>query len=104
MPRKKQTNTRTAKEKTPAPPNRLREYRTARGWGVVDVAEFMGVDHSLVSLHETGKRRLTSDMVAKYAKLYCVERIELFNEIFDDGEVGEISQAGEAQSTETDRD
>lgn len=66
------------------PANRLRELREAGGWTLVQVALLVDIDDSLVSLHERGKRRLTSKTVDRYMTLYRVGPLEIFHTIVDE--------------------
>jgi transcriptional regulator with XRE-family HTH domain len=64
--------------KTPHPPNRLREQRERSRLTVSEVARFLDVSIATVSRHETSNRGLTRNMIEKYAGLYKVTSAELF--------------------------
>lgn len=73
--------TKASKETTDIPDNRLRDLRIAGGWTLNAVAMLVGIDESLVSMHERGKRRLTSATVELYMTLYRVGPLEIFHTI-----------------------
>lgn len=77
------------------PPNRLRELRRDRNWSLADVAVFLTIDESLVSLHERSKRRLTTNTLDAYVRLFQVNAVEIFQRI---GAGGELVPPGHADT------
>ena len=59
---------------------RLKEAREYRGFSQEDVAKYMGVSRSAISLIETGARRLDVLELRKLAKLYECSTEELTGE------------------------
>lgn len=52
---------------------RLKELREHNGFTQRNIANFLKVDQSLISMAEKGKRALTSDMIEKLAALYGLQ-------------------------------
>lgn len=52
--------------------NRLKAFREQSGFTQKNIADYLQVDQSLVSMVETGKRSLTADMLEKLADLFGV--------------------------------
>lgn len=57
----------------------LKQKRRENGWYNREVAEKIGVHHSLISAYETGKRRPSIRVLKLLAKLYNVPYLELLN-------------------------
>lgn len=51
---------------------RIKAFREDSGFTQKNIADFLQVDQSLVSMVETGKRSLTADMLEKLADLFGV--------------------------------
>jgi len=58
-------------------PQELRAARLEKGWGQTEVAARLGVSQAYVNMLEKGKRRLTSEMTRKLAKVYSFSPVEL---------------------------
>lgn len=58
-------------------PQELRTARLEKGWGQTEVAARLGVSQPYVNMLEKGKRRLTSEMARKLAKVYSFSPVEL---------------------------
>jgi transcriptional regulator with XRE-family HTH domain len=54
---------------------RLKTLRENCGFTQSNIANFLNVDQSLISMAEKGKRALTSDMIDKLSALYGVQPI-----------------------------
>lgn len=61
--------------------NRLREIREARGLGVEQVADMMGLSRAVAYRHEKGQSPVTLTEVKKYLKLYDVENTSVASHI-----------------------
>lgn len=59
-------------------PNRLRELRLARNVSQSEIARQTGIRQAHISLHETGNRLLTGEMIDRYATYFDVTPYELF--------------------------
>lgn len=55
----------------------LKQKRRENGWYNREVAEKIGVHHSLISAYETGKRRPSVPVLKKLATLYGLPYLEL---------------------------
>ena len=60
--------------------SKLRVVRTISGYSQDEVAGKLGVDQSVISLLETGKRELTDEFAGRLADLYGVTVDELLEE------------------------
>jgi transcriptional regulator with XRE-family HTH domain len=58
---------------------RLKELRIKSNYTQLNIAEFLGVDQSLISKVEKNERVLTSDMLEKLASLYGLQLQDLLN-------------------------
>jgi transcriptional regulator with XRE-family HTH domain len=99
---KRQSKTRMAKNVDPALGPRLRAWRFYRELEMRDVAQWLGMSQSNLTLIETGKGRPTSDTMAKLAKLYRCAVDDLHNRDPYDAEsiislYGKLSAEGQAQ-------
>lgn len=61
-------------------PNRLREWRTARGYSLLRLAELTGQKHQSVARHETGLNQITLVQMETYAKALNIKPEELLND------------------------
>jgi transcriptional regulator with XRE-family HTH domain len=52
---------------------KIKSYRENSGFRQSDIANFLGIDQSLVSMIEKDKRALTSDMLEKLAELFGIQ-------------------------------
>lgn len=69
---------------------RIKALREARGWSLPDVAEKVGISESMVKHHESGRRGITPNNAARYARLYNVSVGYILN---DEDETGAASAA-----------
>lgn len=58
---------------------RLKELRIKSNYTQLNIAEFLGVDQSLISKVEKNERVLTSNMLEKLASLYGLQLQDLLN-------------------------
>lgn len=61
------------------PPNRVREWRKARGISQTELAEAIGVTYPMISGFETGKRDLTLIYMRSMARVLGVTPADLLN-------------------------
>lgn len=61
-------------------PNRLREWRNARGYSLLRLAELTGQKHQSVARHETGENQITLAQMEAYAKVLNIKPEELLND------------------------
>lgn len=62
---------------------KLKALRKQTGLSQNNIARFLDVDQSLISMAENGKRALTSDMLEKLAALYGVQLSAFHDEIIE---------------------
>lgn len=62
---------------------RLYESRTEKGLTPKQAGDFLGISEQVYSLHETGRRELTSDMLMALTALYGVSA-DYLAELIDD--------------------
>lgn len=74
----------------PKHPNRLAKIRESRGLKQADVARALDLTLSAVSTHESGRRKLGSDTLRRYAELYEVPVLEI---LIDPDDVADIRHA-----------
>jgi transcriptional regulator with XRE-family HTH domain len=60
-------------------PNRLREWRTARGYSLQTLADLTNQKHQSVARHETGENQITLAQMEAYAKVLSIKPEELLN-------------------------
>lgn len=60
-------------------PNRLREWRMARGYSLKKLGELTAQKHQSVARHETGENQITLDQMQLYAKALSIKPEELLN-------------------------
>jgi transcriptional regulator with XRE-family HTH domain len=73
--------------------NRLREYRKRKGLTQVEVASLLELEQSAVSEHEAGRRRLSAEHLARYAKLYECRMDDLYTLEQPDDTTKEVKSA-----------
>ena len=61
-------------------PNRLREWRTERGYSLLKLAELTGQKHQSVQRHETGENQITLAQMEAYARALSIRPEELLND------------------------
>ena len=61
-----------------AAPNRIKQLREDRGWSQKTLADWLTINHSTVSLHETGKRMLDRETVFNYARVFGVRPEDIY--------------------------
>lgn len=60
-------------------PNRLREWRTARGLSLQTLADLTNQKHQSVARHETGENQITLAQMETYARALQIKPEELLN-------------------------
>lgn len=69
-------------------PTNMRMWRDKYGLSLQDVADFLGVSHTLVSYYENGKRDIPLDILVKLAEgLYGIELSTLVNQNAEETEI-----------------
>ena len=61
----------------------LRELRDSAGYNQQSIADFLGVDQSLISKIEKGERSISADMLEKLASLFGVTTSVVVNDVVE---------------------
>jgi transcriptional regulator with XRE-family HTH domain len=60
-------------------PNRIREFRQARGWSQTVLGDMMGTSHANISELERGVTQLTPRYMRQFAQIFGCEQGDLLN-------------------------